>query len=148
MMNQPRQTSGLDEFSRRYLYLLAGVVAIGLLWWLFTLDYRVAELNDLLEADEQLAAYPYQFRVLSLDNGSARMSSPRSAQMSAIQGLRILFPQLTTASADSAEMLAAQVKLARTQSRAAALVSAEADVNRVIWVLDERWLGSHGVYVQ
>ncbi|RLQ23267.1 hypothetical protein DWB85_03955 [Seongchinamella sediminis] len=118
------------------------------MWWLFTLDYRVAELNDLLEADEQLAAYPYQFRVLSLDNGSARMSSPRSAQMSAIQGLRILFPQLTTASADSAEMLAAQVKLARTQSRAAALVSAEADVNRVIWVLDERWLGSHGVYVQ
>ncbi|WP_238946858.1 hypothetical protein [Seongchinamella unica] len=147
-MDDTQQKNGLDDFARRYLYLLAAAAAVALLWWLLSLDYRAAELNDLLAADEELAAYPYQFQVLSLDNGIARMSSPRSAQMSAIQGLRILFPQLNDASADSEEMMAAQEKLAQTQSRAAGLVSAEADVKRVVWVLDEAWLGSHGVYVQ
>jgi hypothetical protein len=34
------------------------------------------------------------------------------------------------------------------QSRAAQLVSGQADVKRVRWVLDERWLAAHGIYVQ
>ena len=147
-MSDASETGGLDDFSRRYLYLLGGAVVIGLAWWLASLDDRAGELNDLLEADDALSAYPYQFQVISVNNGVARMSSPRSAQMSAIQGLRIMFPGLKDASADSAQIMAAQKRLAQTQSRAANLVKAEPDVDRVVWVLDERWLANSGVYVQ
>lgn len=138
----------MDSFTKRYLYLLGALILAGALWWILNLDFRVGELNDLLEADETLADYPYTFKVLSLENGVASMSSPRSAKMSAIQGLRIMFPELENASAVSAEMMAAQKQLASTQSRAGKLIGEQEDVRRVLWVLDERWLASHGVYVQ
>lgn len=73
----------------------------------------------------------------------AEMSSPRSAQLSAIQGLRILFLELENASAVSEQMIAAQEKLARTQSRAGKLIGGQDDVRRVKWVLDESWLRQH-----
>ena len=106
------------------------------------------ELNDLLERDPALAAYPYSFRVLSLENGIARMTSPRSAQMSAIQSLRIMFPELRNSGAQSDEIQAAQQQLASLQSSAADLVGSQADVSSVQWVLDEPWLAKHGVFVQ
>lgn len=144
-MSEPK---GIDDFARRYLYLLGALIVAGIVWWFASLDFRAGELSDLLEADDTLAAYPYTFKVLSLENGVAQMSSPRSAQMSAIQGLRILFPQLENASAVSDEMMAAQEELARIQSRAAKLIGEQPDVRHVRWVLDEQWLSSHGVYVQ
>ncbi len=147
-MGDAGQARGLDDFSRRYLYLLGAVAVIGLVGWLVSLDFRAAQLNDLLEADAELAAYPYQFRVLTLENGVARMSSPRSAQMSALQGLRVMYPELKNLGADSPRLMEAQERLAQVQFRAAALVREQEDVDRVDWVLDERWLASHGIYVQ
>lgn len=147
-MVDKNETRSVDSFTRRYIYFLGALIVAGLLWWLANLDFRVAQLNDLLEADDQLAAYPYQFRVLSLENGVAGMSSPRSAQMSAIQGLRIMFPELVNASAVSSQMMAAQEELARVQSHAGKLVGEQPDVRRVQWILDERWLAEHGVFVQ
>ena len=138
----------MDQFTRRYLYILSAVVIVGFLIWLSNLDPRVGELNDILEADEQLATYPYQFRVLSLDQGGARMTSPRSAQMSAIQGLRIMFPELEGKSPVSPEMIAAQESLASIQTRAAGLVKAQEDVRSVRWILDENWLSRNGVYIE
>jgi hypothetical protein len=138
----------VDQFTRRYLYILSAVVIVGFLLWLSNLDPRVGELNDILESDEQLATYPYQFRVLSLDQGVARMTSPRSAQMSAIQGLRIMFPELEGKSPVSPEMIAAQERLASIQTRAAGLVKAQEDVRSVRWTLDERWLTRNGVSMQ
>ena len=147
-MTTEQSTGGMDAFTRRYLYLLAAAALAALVWWVSSVDSRVSELNDLLQSDPAVSAYPYKFRVLSLENGIAEMSSPRSAKMSAIQGLRILFPPLQDASAVSAEMMAAQEELARVQSRAAALVAEQEDVGRVVWSLDEQWLSSHGVYLQ
>jgi hypothetical protein len=138
----------LDSFTRRYLLVLGALAVVGLGWWITSLDTRVGQINDLLRADAELSSYPYTFRVLSLENGIADVSSPRSAQMSAIQGLRILFPRLQSASAVSAEMMAAQERLARVQSRAGELVLQQEGVNHVRWVLDEPWLARHGVYVQ
>ncbi|MCB1674686.1 MAG: hypothetical protein KDI01_00240 [Halioglobus sp.] len=143
-----RQSKKLDNFTRRYLYGLAILATAGVIWWLSTLDFRVGELNNLLAEDPQLAAYPYTFRVISLENGVARMSSPRSARMSAIRGLRVMFPALVDASVDSEQMTAAQKELARLQFHAAQLISEQDDVKRVLWELDTRWLGSHGIYIQ
>ena len=126
---------------------LAGLGLLLLAWWWTGQDGRVRELNALLEADPQLAAYPYRFRVLALETGVATMSSPRSARVSAIQGLRILFPELQVESAISDRMMAAQRTLAATQTRAAGIVADQPDVNSVVWELDERWLSRHGVVV-
>ena len=138
----------MDQFTRRYLYILTAVAVAALLLWFSGRDAQVGALNDLLAADEQIASFPYQFRGLCLANGGAEMTSPRSARMSAIRSLRIMFPELQDKSAVSPEMMAAQERLANVQSRAAALVQAQEDVQRVQWTLDERWLSRHGEYVQ
>ena len=147
-MTAPVQARKLDPFTRRYLYGLAVLALAGGIWWLSTLDFRVGELNELLAADPQLAAYPYTFRVLSLDDGVARMSSPRSAQMSAVRGLRVMCSALAEVSVDSEQMTVAQKELGRLQFHAADLVSAQADVRQVVWELDTPWLASHGIYLQ
>jgi hypothetical protein len=146
-VNEKPSNNGLDNFTRRYLYVLTGLLILGLIGWLSSLDFRVREINQLLEADTELAAYPYPFRVISLDNGVAQLSSPRSAQLSAIQSLRVMYPKLQNKSAVSDEMMAAQEMLAHVQSKASKLVKNQADVNSVRWVLDERWLSNHGVHV-
>jgi hypothetical protein len=138
----------MDPFTRRYLIILSAVAVAASVFWLSNMNPRVGELNDILEADKQLVSYPYQFRVLSLDEGVANMTSPRSAQMSAIQGLRIMFPELGVKSAVSPEMIEAQERLANMQSRAAGFIKAQEDVQRVQWNLDERWLSRNGVYVE
>jgi len=138
----------MDQFTRRYLYILSAVALAALVLWVSGKDSRVGALNDLLEADEQLASYPYQFRVLSLEEGMAEMTSPRSARMSATRSLRIMFPELQDKSAVSPEMMEAQEQLASVQSRAAALIQAQLDVRQVRWTLDERWLSRHGEYLQ
>lgn len=147
-MHEQNKATGLDDFTRNYLYVLLGVALVGFVWWLSSLDFRVAEINRLLKADAELAAYPYSFRVVSLHNGVAQMSSPRSAELSAIQSLRVMYPQLKHRSAISDEMVSAQKELARVQSYAGRLVKEQEGVNTVSWVLDKRWLENHGVNVE
>lgn len=146
-MNEKQKSTGLDDFTRNYLYVLVVVVLVGFVWWLSSLDFRVREVNELLKADAELVAYPYPFRVVSLEKGVAQVSSPRSAKLSAIQSLRVMYPELKQRSAVSNEMVAAQEELARVQSHAAKLVKSQEDVNTVRWVLDQRWLANHGVQV-
>ena len=137
-MHEKQQSTGLDSFTRNYLYVLAGLALVGCIWWLSSLDFRVIEINELLEADTRLAVYPYPFRV-------AQVSSPRSATLSAIQSLRVMYPELQQRSAVSDEMMVAQEELARTQSYAGELVKSQQGVSSVRWVLDRRWLENNGV---
>jgi hypothetical protein len=147
-MVEKKRDPKLDKFTRTYLYVLAGLVLVGFLWWLSGLNFRVGEINEQLEADAILATYPYPFHVLSLNTGVAEVSSPRSAEMSAVQSLRIMYPSLQHSSAVSDEMIAAQEELARVQSHAGDLVKSQPDVHSVRWVLDKRWLENHGVLVE
>ncbi|MEH6357655.1 MAG: hypothetical protein V7745_01610 [Pseudomonadales bacterium] len=146
-MDEKQESAGLDGFTRNYLYILVGLVLVGFVLWLSSLDFRVSEVNELLEADAELTAYPYPFRVVSLENGVAQVSSPRSAKLSAVQSLRVMYPALQKRSAVSDEMMAAQEELARVQSYAGKLVKSQEDVSAVRWVLDQRWLANHGVRV-
>lgn len=138
----------MDTFTRRYTTFLALLAAAALAVWLSSYDSRVSDINNRLAADPILSSYPYHFEVLSIEHGVARMHSPRSAQMSAIQGLRILFPELRSKSAVSDAMMAAQEQLAKMQSLAMRTVLEHPDVDKVIWVLDQVWLESNGVVVQ
>jgi hypothetical protein len=135
----------MDNFTRKYVYFLISLICIGLIGWLSSLDFRARAINGLLESDAEVAAYPYPFRVISLEKGIAQVSSPRSAQFSAVQSLRIMYPSLEKSSAISDEMMLAQEELARIQSHVGKLVKTQEDVNSIRWVLDQQWLIEHDV---
>ena len=82
----------------------------------------MSALNDLLRADPQLAAYPYRFEVLSLENGVAEISSPRSAQVPVVQFLRLVHPELAISTAPpqgiSSSALCRGLTMARMNSSA------------------------------
>lgn len=137
----------MDSFTRKYLYFLGSLFLIGIVWWLSSLDFRAGDINKVLEADMEIVAYPYPFRVLSVEKGIAKISSPRSANFSAVQSLRIMFPELKNSSATSDEMVSAQKELARVQSHAGKLVKSQKDINSIRWVLDQQWLLENGAQI-
>ena len=73
------------------------------------------------------------------------MGTPRSPEFSAHRALMILFPELADEPLDSEVLVAAQQEMARVQYIARDIVEQSADVDRVIWKLDETWLRSNGV---
>ena len=135
----------MDSFTKRYTLFLSLIAVVILIARCGNRDTLVDELNDALEDDMQVAEYPYPFRVVSRNGSQAVMSSPRSAQVSVIQALCIIHPELKNAGADSIEMQAAQEKLALTQSLARRIVLQHPTIENVIWELDTRWLETNGV---
>lgn len=137
----------MDTFTRRYLIFLSMIFVVGGLYWFSNLDFRAGELTSLIEADNELAEYPYTFTVVSVTNGVATMLSPRSADSPAPTALKIMFPELAAASVQSDEMQFAQKELAYLQSKAANIVKGQPDIKSIRWTLDVRWLENHGVTV-
>ena len=98
----------MDSFAKKYLIGLGVAALAAAAWWLLSLDFRVSELNSLLAADQKLSGYPYQFRVLSLEDGTAAMTSPRSASVPVVQFLTAVFPALRNLPMDDPAVMAAQ----------------------------------------
>jgi hypothetical protein len=150
-MTQPNDSSeaagASDQFLKRYLMVLGFLILAGLAYWAANLDSRVGEINDKLATAPVLRDYPYRFRVLSLENGVAVMTSPRSAEMGPLHFLRILDPSLINKDVVHPDMMAAQDLLAEKQSEAAQIVSAEPDVKRIRWQLDEKWYAEQGFFL-
>ena len=70
----------LDRFTRNYSIGLGTVIALSIaLWAISSWDPGASRLNKVLEGDAELAAYPYQFRVASLQDAVATLKSPRSS---------------------------------------------------------------------
>jgi|TARA_R100000005_G_scaffold92923_2_gene67308 hypothetical protein len=137
----------MDTFTRRYVMLLLALLAAVAVAWLLNRDGRVADINQRLAADPELAAYPYQFTVQEINNGVAFVSSPRSAQVPVMRFLHSAFPALQDKDVQHPDMMAAQDRLVAVQSRAAELVQTHPEVNAVRWVLDERWFAERGINV-
>lgn len=137
----------MDRFARNYLIGLLTVllIAAGVFW--LSRDSRVADINNMLAQDFELAGYPYVFKVLSLEDGVATMGSPRSAEVPVMTFLRTAFAELRATSVDHPDMMAAQLVLVEKQSRAASLVESQPDVNVIRWEIDERWYNEHGVFL-
>lgn len=137
----------MDRFSRIYLGVVSSILVVALAWYWLAQDGRVDEINARLDADHVLAAYPFTFRVLALDHGVATVSSPRSAEVAAMQFLRAAYPELLRTSVDHPDMMAAQDVLAATQTRAAKLIRNQPDVTSLRWEVDERWFNERGVFL-
>ena len=103
------------------------------------------DLNNLLENDALLAEYPYPFRVFSLDDGIAELSTPRSSEVPVERIIGAIYPELKNSTAESPGYMRAQKDLATHQAYAKGLVLQDPSVNEVIWKLDTAWLTQHGV---
>ncbi|MGD8206901.1 MAG: hypothetical protein PVH47_02365 [Thiohalocapsa sp.] len=138
----------MDRFTRIYATLLGAVVIAGVAFWVASAwQPRVWEINEQLASDPQLARYVYPFRVLSLDDGVATLSTPRSVELPTHRFLQIIRPELAGKTQDDPAMVTAQQELVDHQKRAMTLVEALPDVTRVDWRLDTQWLSDHGVVV-
>ena len=126
--------------------ILLPLLLLGLWFvWNSTHDSRVAEINALLQADAEIAAYPYRFRVVALRDHTAVVTSPRNAQSSILRALKIIEPELNLTNPDSPEVIAAQKRLASVQKKAKRIVLSQPDIERIDWRLDRNWLRLHGV---
>ena len=134
----------LDRGTRNYaIFLLA--LAAGLIALALYEPPLVHELNKKLEQAPQVSAFPYEFRVLRVENGTAVMSTPRSPAVPVERVLGILFPEVAGQAGDSPAFQKAQKHLAKTQTRARDLVLKDPKVKRVQWQLDRNWLMQHGI---
>ena len=134
----------MDRFTKVYSIILA-TVAVFVLFQVFYESPAVSRLNSQLAGNGDVAAYPYPFRVLSLDDGVATMGTPRTAGFAAHRALALMYPHLEGQQPDSPAMLEAQQELARVQGIARGIVESSDEVRRVTWELDERWLRGQGV---
>jgi len=138
----------MDRFTRNYLVFLGAILSLVVIAWLASLNPRVWELNDLLEKDPQLNAYPYRFQVLSVENGLATLTTPRSSQVPAVRFLGIIYPQLANRQDNDPDVIEAQKTLADLQAHARQLTLSQPDVSRVQWQIDTAWYAKHGIIIQ
>lgn len=123
--------------SRQFaIVMLVAALFVGWLGWR---GYEVIGLNNQLQADAELDDYPYLFRVLRVDGGTAVMSTLRSRDVSIRQALETLFPGMRSLAHDHREWQRAEREYARLQARAGNLVTAGAGIDRIRWELDSNW---------
>lgn len=138
----------MDRFTRIYSIAI-GVIVIGAVavWVGSAWKPHVWDLDSVLEADPQISSYPYRFRVVSLEDGVATLSTPRSFDVPAYRFLAIIHPNLANKADNDPAMIAAQQELIDHQKRAQGLILAQPEVKSVQWELDTQWLAARGISV-
>lgn len=138
----------MDRFTRNYSILI-GILVIGALaFWINSAWKPDAwNLDSVLESDPKITSYPYRFRVVSLENGVATLSTPRSFDVPAYRFLAIIHPNLKDKADNDPQMIAAQQDLIDHQKHAQGLILAQPQVQSVQWELDTQWLAARGISV-
>jgi hypothetical protein len=128
--------------------VLLAIVLAGLFFWTRS-DPQVDALNEAIvrNGTPALRDYPYQFRVLRLENGVATMTTPRSPQVPVYRMIRAIDPSVNPRDPNNPEFVAAEKALAGVQEEARRIVLAQPGVKSVKWELDRNWLIDHGIAV-
>lgn len=138
----------MDRFTRNYSIAI-GIILIGALaFWINSVWKPDAwDLDSVLASDPKISSYPYRFRVVSLENGVATISTPRSFDIPAYRFLAIIHPNLTNKADNDPEVIAAQQDLIDHQKHAQGLILSQPQVQSVQWELDTQWLAARGISV-
>lgn len=137
----------LDRGTKIYAAVLGSILLLALLIWLFTLDFRLSEIDEMLQQDPEIAAYPYQFKTLVIQGRTAVMSTPRSTQVPAVRFLSMIKPGLSNKSGQDPAIIEAQKELAAIQSKVRKLVQSREDIDQVRWHIDKQWYADRGILV-
>lgn len=133
---------------QQLLIVLLAVAILGGVAWFLKQNPTMNRLNAALQADPELTAYPYTFRVMKVEGDTAILSSPRSAQVSVLQFFNIAKPELDTSNPDSPVMISAQKELAQIQKKAGERVKTDGEIAEIRWEIDRDWYASHGVIIE
>ncbi len=134
----------MDRGTKIYgIFLAIFTLALGITF--FYESPKTSELNNRLESISIIDEFPYQFKVLRINNGTAVMSSPRSTDVPVSRILGILFPEVKGKSTQSPEFQKAQKALAKVQILARETVISDAEIKTVSWELDRSWLLKNGI---
>jgi hypothetical protein len=134
----------------RTLKILSAILVLGAIYWFgLRTDPRVDALNQVLNkiGSPALRNYPYSFRVISLEGGSAVMGSPRSFDVPVYRMIGALYPNLSGKAANDPDFIAAEKELAQIQSEARTIILAQPGVTGVKWELDRNWLIAHNIQI-
>jgi hypothetical protein len=138
----------LDKGTKIYAAVLGGILSFALVSWLFTLDFRLGEIDALLQQDAEIADYPYRFKALEIRGTTAFISTPRSTEMPAVRFLAIIKPTLVNKSEQDPVVIEAQKALAALQSKVRKLVLSRQDIENVSWRLDKQWYADKGILIE
>ena len=147
---EPKQAGAARPRLRRWQWIALGFGVFTLVsWYVHRPDERARQLNDILaaSASPQLKAYPYEFRVLRTDGGTAIMSTPRNFDVPAFKMIGALQPAIDVSNPNDPAFVAAEKALAQAQSEAMTIVKSQPGINGVRWELDVGWLRAHGIDV-
>ena len=123
--------------SRQFIVVM--IIAALFVSWLGWRGFVVMELNESIRSHEEIAQYPYPFRVLRVEGSTAVMSTLRSPRVNTEQALRELFPSLRNVAGISREFQRMEQEYARLQARASQEVRESPRIERVRWELDDNW---------
>lgn len=139
-----------SSLGKRIAIGLTVLVALGAIYWFgLRSDPMVDALNEALQkkGSRALRDYPYQFRVLRLEDTLAVMATPRSAAVPVYRMIGALYPALAGKSPDHLDFVAAEQELAKVQSEAKKIVLDQPGVSEAKWELDRDWLIAKGISV-
>ena len=134
----------MDRGTKIYASVL-GIICITLAVVFLYETPKVRELNSRLESINEIRNFPYQFKVLRVDNGIATLNSPVSIELPCGKVIGIIFPAIKGKSLLSPDYQNAQKLLAKVQMLTGKTVKSDPDINKVIWELDRSWLIQNGV---
>ncbi len=137
----------LDRGTKIYAGILGGILLLGLIAWLMSLDFRIGEINDTLSRDPQISAYPYPFHVMQIVGTTAYVSTPRTNAVPAIQFLGMIKPSLSTKSDQDPQVIEAQKELGEIQGKVRKLILDRPDIEKVSWRIDKEWFAAKGVWL-
>ena len=138
----------LDQGTKIYAAVLGAILLLGLLAWLLTLDFRLGEIDAMLQQDREIGGYPYTFRALEITGETAVISTPRSNTVPAVKFLGMIKPGLSNKSEQDPAVIAAQKELGAIQSKVRKLVLSRDDIEKVRWRIDKEWYSQKGVWIQ
>jgi hypothetical protein len=133
---------------RTAVILLLAAVLAALVYWSRG-DPQVEALNQSIkqQGSAALRDYPYQFRVLRLEDGVATVTTPRSPQVPVYRMIRAIDPTVNPRDPNDPDFIAASKALANVQTEARQIVLSQPGVTQVKWELDKNWLLDHGIAV-
>ena len=134
----------MDKGTKIYAIILSFICITLAIVFLYETP-RVRELNQQLESVDEINSFPFEFKVIRIDNGTATLSSPVSTELPCGKIIGVIYPSIKGKSLLSPEYQKAQKLLARVQMRVGKIVKSNTDINKIIWELDRRWLIQNGV---
>ena len=141
----------MDRLNRNAIIISAIILillVLSMAWHRIDMKPRIWQLNDVLQQDPVLAAYPYPFRALLFLNGIVTLTSPHASEAPLEPFLIQIDPALAGKAPDSPEMQAARARFNEHEMHAIQVMMAEPDVESVIWSLDRAWYQKQGIRLQ